>query len=99
MKDSSDKQPKPRQRAGVKPDDGQAAEARRILKRAERDAETVGTSAFARTADSTRRDVTGEAAGEDDAIELWGKRIGRGLGAIAIAWLLYHLVTTYVLPQ
>ena len=33
----------------------------------------------------------------DDNIELWGKRIGRGLGAAFVLYLIWHLVTTYVL--
>lgn len=33
----------------------------------------------------------------DDPMEIWGKRIGRGLAVLALIYLTYHLVTTYVL--
>ncbi|MGI9483851.1 MAG: hypothetical protein ACR2OR_16000 [Hyphomicrobiales bacterium] len=32
----------------------------------------------------------------NDPIEIWGKRIGRSLGFIFAAYLIYHLLTTYV---
>lgn len=66
-----------------------------------RDAEVIGTSGFARTAaDATRRigDYFGGAdADPDDAIEVWGRRIGRGLGLIFALYLVVHLVRTYVI--
>ncbi len=37
---------------------------------------------------------------EDDAHEpavIWGKRIGRTAGLVALVWLAWHLVTTYAL--
>ena len=30
--------------------------------------------------------------------EVWGRRIGRGLGYLFALYLLWHLLTTYVLP-
>ncbi len=33
--------------------------------------------------------------GENDPVELWGKRIGRGIGYVIAAYLIYHLATTY----
>jgi len=33
----------------------------------------------------------------NDPIEIWGKRIGRGLGFLFAAYLIYHLVTTYII--
>lgn len=32
----------------------------------------------------------------NDPIEIWGKRIGRSLGYLFAAYLIYHLLTTYV---
>ena len=34
---------------------------------------------------------------ENDPIEIWGKRIGRGIGYVVVAYLIYSLVTTYLL--
>ena len=33
----------------------------------------------------------------DDPAERWGRLIGRGLGFLVAAYLIWHLVTTYVL--
>ena len=68
-----------------------------ILDRVERESESIGTSGLARTADKTARKLNAGNTDEDDAIEIWGKRIGRGLGAVMVVYLIYHLVTTYVL--
>ncbi|MCB1508647.1 MAG: hypothetical protein KDI98_07875 [Hyphomicrobiaceae bacterium] len=69
-------------------------EAEAALKRAERDAETFGTSQLARQA-SRARDHFGGADGED-SIEIWGRRIGRGLALVVVMVLIYHLLNTYV---
>lgn len=37
-----------------------------------------------------------DARGADDAIEIWGKRIGRALGAGAVVLLSIYLVLTYL---
>ncbi len=39
----------------------------------------------------------GTPAEEDDAIEIWGRRIGRGLGYAFALYLIWHLLSTYVL--
>ncbi len=31
-----------------------------------------------------------------DPAEVWGKRIGRGLGIVFVIYLIWHLLTTYV---
>jgi hypothetical protein len=66
-----------------------------------RDGEVIGSSGFARTLEAAGDRLTGhfaarEAAGED-AAEIWGRRVGRGLALVAAVVLLVHLVTTYVL--
>lgn len=65
-----------------------------------RDSEVIGTSAFARTATEAGRRVTDHFGGADadpeDAIEVWGRRIGRSLGAIFALLLVVHLLRTYV---
>jgi hypothetical protein len=66
-----------------------------------RDAEVVGTSGFARTATDAGRRLTdhfgGADADPDDPIEIWGRRIGRGLGLLFALFLVVHLVRTYVI--
>ena len=78
-------------------DDRRVAEARRALEAVERDAETLGASSLARTANRARDHFAGTDDPADDRIEIWGKRIGRGLGLIAVIALAIHLVVTYVL--
>lgn len=34
---------------------------------------------------------------ENDPIEIWGKRLGRIIGYVFALYLIWHLVTTYVL--
>jgi hypothetical protein len=69
-------------------DEARKREAQRILANVTRDAEAVGNSTLANSAG------TGEKS--DDPAEIWGRRIGRGLGAVAAVALLYHLLSTYV---
>jgi len=71
-------------------------EAKRILERAARDSETVGTSSFARTASRVSAHFRADDGGED-RIEVLGKRIGRGLSLVAFVALAIYLVFTYVL--
>lgn len=92
---------KPTDNKAAKGDNGRSnvstKASRQILDRVERESETIGTSGLARTADKTARDLSSGYQAEDDPIELWGKRIGRGLGAVVVVYLIYHLATTYVL--
>lgn len=60
-----------------------AEQARRDLARLAVDRDTLGTSALARMAEHLRA----EDASSDDPIEVWGKRIGRGLGAVFFVFL------------
>ncbi len=70
------------------PETGRQGEARRILRDAEEGAEVVGTSRLA----AGRR---GEPEA-GDRIEVWGTRIGRTLGAVAVVVLAVWLVATYL---
>ncbi len=74
-------------------------EARRVLNRVERESEQVGTSSMARTANKVRDHFLGEETAQDDAIEIWGKRIGRLLAAVFFVVLAVSLIVTYVLPN
>lgn len=72
-------------------------DAREALERVRRDSETIGTSSLARAA----RRVGGHFAAEDaaeagltgppDAMEVWGRRIGRALSLIGVIVLTYWL--------
>ena len=62
-----------------------AAKAKRDLKRLEEQSEKLINPAL-------NQDVNA-----DDGIEKWGRIIGRSAGYIVLIYLVYHLVTTYVL--
>lgn len=78
-------------------DEERAREAKRILERVERDSETIGASSLARTASRIKDHMAGGDAPEDDAAEIWGRRIGRSLGLIAVVILVVYLFKTYVM--
>ncbi|HYF52646.1 MAG TPA: hypothetical protein VEA41_00115 [Salinarimonas sp.] len=78
-------------------DEDRKRESDEALRRVARDSETVGTSSLARNARRvgdhfTGRDAVGQGeGGETDAIEVWGRRIGRGLSLIGVVALAYWL--------
>ncbi len=63
-------------------------DAEETLRRVKRESESIGSSALARQAPAAPKSDD-----EDDTIEIWGRRIGRGLGAIAVLILLWQLVS------
>ncbi len=67
------------------PVDENAREARRILERVDRESETIGTSSLARNVERAKNHFAGNDG--EDAIERWGKRIGRGLSLLAFVVL------------
>jgi hypothetical protein len=69
------------------PDDARQREAKAALDRVKRDQEGIFTSSMARASDH----FSGKDAPPDDAIELWGRRIGRSLSLIAVIVLGYLL--------
>jgi hypothetical protein len=76
-------------------------EAREALERVQRDSETLGSSALARMGRRAGdhfggKDAVGSAEdGRTDPVELWGRRIGRGLSLVGVVilglWLLVQL--------
>ncbi len=83
------------------PQDNRAREAQEALDRVKRDSEVLGTSAMARAGGEKANSWTDHFAGRDaigqgeggstDPVEVWGRRIGRGLslvGVIVLAFLL-----------
>ena len=71
-------------------------ESKRVLSRVDIDSETVGSSSFARSAEKTRNHFLGKDSDPDDQIEIWGKRIGRGLSIIITIVLVLYLYNTFV---
>lgn len=78
-------------------DDEREKAAREALERVAREGGNAGESALARAArragdHMAARDAEGQAeGGGTDPVELWGRRIGRGLslvGVVVLAWLL-----------
>lgn len=72
-------------------------ESQRILDRVETDGESLGRSSMARTANKVSEHFSGRENPEDDAIEILGKRIGRGLSLVAFIALATYLLFAYVL--
>ncbi len=69
-------------------DEERVAEARRTLDRLSAESETIGHSAMARAA----RHFGAADAPEGDAIERWGRRIGRVLALLFALYLIHTLV-------
>jgi len=81
----------------AKPDhEKTAAEARKDLERIGDQSEVIGTSSFVRTANRARDHFAGADAPEDDAVEIWGRRVGRGLALIFVIFLIWWLAKTYL---
>lgn len=76
-------------------DDGET-ESRRILDRIDKESATGGQGFLARRADRARDHLTGADVDPDDRIEIWGTRIGRGLGLIItivlVLWLVVYIM-------
>ena len=74
-------------------------EALQAIKRVEAESETVAGSTFVRMADRAKSHMSAADKDENDQIEVWGTRIGRGLGAIFFVGLVIYLFVTYVLDK
>lgn len=72
-------------------------EAEAALAAVRRDAEQLGASTLARTANQVREHFKASDTESTDPAEVWGKRIGRVLALIAVAVLVWVLVTTYLI--
>jgi len=75
-------------------DDRRKEEARRALERVR--GEDAGFFGHGKGAADAVRERYDDGSGDDDWAEIWGKRIGRGAGIIFVAFLVWHLVTTYL---
>jgi hypothetical protein len=77
-------------------DEDRQTEARETLERVARDSETIGTSSLARVGRRLGNhfagaDAVGDAGGDTDPVELWGRRIGRALSLVGVVVLGYWL--------
>lgn len=92
-----------RQQAGVGEGGGpgreRQEEARRILERLERE-QTGAEGIVRRGVSRTARHLSAADAPENDPIELWATRVGRGLGLLVtlaiIVWLISYLMQSRV---
>ena len=91
-------------RAGRDPQGVAEAAMRREMARLSAQGEKIfGPGELAQGAEAGRagRPAGDEAPGEaaPDAVEIWARRVGRGLGYAFALYLLWHLLSTYVLPR
>lgn len=77
--------------------DERVEESRRILERVQQESETVGTSSMGRVADRVKNHIAASDADQEQWSEVWGTRIGRGLGLVFFVVLVVYLFKTYVL--
>ncbi len=81
----------------AKPDhEKTVTEARKDLERIGDQSEVIGTSSLVRTANRARDHFGGADAPQDDAAELWGRRVGRGLSVVFVIFLIWWLAKTYL---
>ncbi|MHA7775897.1 hypothetical protein [Roseibium sp. M-1] len=81
------------------PKDKQRRDALHALDRVGAESETIVGSTFVRMADRAKDHLSAADKDEDDRIEVWGSRIGRGLGVLFAIGLVIYLLVTYVLPN
>ena len=72
-------------------DEERRQEARRALDRAARESESLGQSQLAQAGRRVADHFVARDAAESDPVEVWGRRIGRGLSVVGVvvltAWL------------
>lgn len=71
-------------------------ESKRILESVAQESETLGASSTRRIAERVKNHLSAEDTNENEWAELWGKRIGRTLGAICVVILIIYLIQTYI---
>ncbi len=74
----------------------QREDALRSLDRVGAESETIAGSTFVRMADRAKGHMSAADKNEDDHIEVWGTRIGRGAGLVFAIGLVIYLVVTYL---
>ena len=74
-------------------DEDRVREARETLEHQHREPDAMGQSAVARAADRARAHMAADDADPNDSVEVWGRRIGRALSAVAFVLLAIWLFT------
>ncbi len=74
------------------PEEESKREAERVLERVSTESEVLGTSSFVKQANRARDHFAGADGDQSDKVEIWAKRVGRGLSVIAFIALAYWLV-------
>jgi len=76
-------------------DDQEKAESRRILDRVSKESASDTASFVGRGVDRLKGHLNAKDVDQDDQVELWASRVGRGLGFLItlaiIGWLLFYL--------
>ena len=78
------------------PKEKQREEALKALDRVQAESETIVGSTFVRMADRAKYHLSAADKDNDDQIEVWGTRIGRGAGVIFAIGLVIYLAVTYL---
>ncbi|MEM8701078.1 MAG: hypothetical protein AAGF82_04575 [Pseudomonadota bacterium] len=78
------------------PKEKQREEALKALDRVQAESETIVGSTFVRMADRAKNHLSAADKDNDDQIEVWGTRIGRGAGVIFAIGLVIYLAVTYL---
>ena len=75
-------------------------QALRDLDRVTEQSEVLGSSSMARVANGTRdQEMAGSNPEQEDAIDIWGRRIGRGLALLVAGAIIVYVLNTYVFAQ
>ncbi len=75
-------------------DETRRREAEDALRRVKRESAPIGSSLVARQEPVAPENGDANGDATDDAVELWGKRIGRGLGGVVIVVLIWQIART-----
>ncbi|HQF30044.1 MAG TPA: hypothetical protein PLJ34_01245 [Hyphomicrobiales bacterium] len=78
----------------TKDDEQRRREALRDIERVVEQSETIAGTSLGRLAAQARAHLAGADADAADPIEVWGRRIGRTIGAVAFVVLALYLVVT-----
>ena len=77
-------------------DEARRREALRDIERVGETSEVIGTSSLRRAAEGVKGHFAGADADAGDKVEMWGRRIGRGLSLVALIVLAVYLYVTYL---
>ena len=79
----------------VQQDKSKKSESQKILDRVDRDSQSLTGSRFEIILGQSKRHFSAGDKDDKDAAEVWGTRIARVLALLCVAYLIYHLLSTY----